>query len=89
MIVSKWLIDFKASQELAIALIWVSLPDLPMHFLNMKYIHRLRSMLECPLHVDMATKDCCRTLVARVLIELDASKPPVRRLWIGDGNQGF
>lgn len=89
MVISKWSIDFKANQESAIAPIWVSLPELPLYFFNMKYLHKLGSLLGQPLQVDIATKDFRRPLVARILIELDVAKSPVKPLWIDDRNRGF
>lgn len=41
------------------------------------------------MQVDLATRDSRRPSVARVLIELDVSKSPARRFWIGDENRGF
>ena len=88
MTISKWTINFKADHEASIAPIWVSFPELPLPFFNMKYLNKIASLIGRPLKVDAATSDFRRSSVARVLIELDVSKAPIRRIWIGDDSKG-
>lgn len=55
----------------------------------MTYLNKLASLLGRPLRVDTATLDFRRLSVARVLVKLDVSKSPMRRLCIGDGHKGL
>lgn len=80
MIISKWTLDFKANQEASIAPIWVSFLKLLFHFFNMHYLNKLASLLRKPLRVDTVTLDLRWPSVARVLGELDVSKPPTKRV---------
>ena len=41
------------------------------------------------LKIDAATGDLRRPSVARVLVEIDVTRPQVKRVWIGDDEYGF
>ncbi|XP_027169589.1 uncharacterized protein LOC113769330 [Coffea eugenioides] len=89
MAISKWSMDFKANQELAVAPVWVAFPDLPLPFFQKNQLMRLAATLGRPLRVDAATCDLRRPSVARVLVEINITAPPVKRVRIGDEEFGF
>ena len=68
---------------------WVSLPALPLPLFNAVYIAKLAGLLGRCLKIDAATLALRRPSVARVLIEMDVSKQPPHRIWIGEDQEGF
>ena len=64
MSISKWSLEFKANQELAIAPVWVAFPELPLPFFQKQQLLRLAATLGRPLRVDAATSDLRRPSVA-------------------------
>lgn len=41
MTISKWAMDFKVNQEISIALVWVTFPDLPIPFFRKLQLSKL------------------------------------------------
>ena len=89
MLISKWTLDFKANQDSQFAPVWVSLPFLPLPLFNALYIAKLAGLLGRCLKIDSATLSLRRPSVARVLVEMNVSKVPPRRVWIGEEQEGF
>nr|XP_027101055.1 uncharacterized protein LOC113720377 [Coffea arabica] len=89
MLISKWTLDFKAHQDATLAPVWVSMPCLPLPLFNAVYIAKLAGLLGRCLKIDSATLSLRRPSVARVLIEMDVSKRPPHRVWIGEEQEGF
>lgn len=89
MLLSKWTLDFKVHQDSTYAPVWVSLPSLPLPLFNAMYIAKLAGLLGRCLKIDAATLALRRPSVARVLIEMDISKQPPNRIWIGEDQDGF
>ena len=89
MTISKWSLDFTANKEVSIAPVWVSFPGLPLPFFGRNPLMKLASVLGRLMKIDAATGDLRRPSVARVLVEIDVSRAPVKRLWIGDEEYGF
>ena len=89
MLLSKWTLDFKVHQDSTYAPVWVSLPALPLPLFNAVYIAKLAGLLGRCLKIDAATLALRRPSVARVLIEMDVSKQPPHRIWIGEDQEGF
>ena len=81
---SKWTMDFKANHESSIVPIWVCFHKLPLPLFNMKYLHKIASLLGHPLRVDTATLDLQRPSMVRVLVEIDVAKAPAHCLWFGE-----
>ena len=86
---SKWTMDFKANHESSIVPIWVCFPELPLLLFNMKYLHKIASLLGHPLRVDTATLELRRPSMVRVLVEIDVAKASAQRLWIGEEAMGM
>nr|XP_027109380.1 uncharacterized protein LOC113729260 [Coffea arabica] len=89
MVVAKWTLDFKSNQEPSVVPIWVAFLGLPIPFFGKNQIFKLAATLGRVLKVDSATSDLRRPSVARVLVEMDVSKEPVKRIYIGDDDYGF
>ncbi|XP_071939796.1 uncharacterized protein [Coffea arabica] len=89
MLLAKWTLDFKAHQDSTYAPVWVSLPTLPLPLFNAVYIVKLAGLLGRCLKIDSATLALRRSSVARVLVEMDVSKQPPNRIWIGEDQEGF
>ena len=67
--VFKWSTYFRCSAESPIVPVWVSLPYLPVHFINCKSVLcSIASAIGIPLRVDHATASINRLSVARVLV---------------------
>ena len=88
MTISKWSLDFKANKEVSIAPVWVSFPGLPIPFFARNLLNKLASVLGHLLKIDTATGDLRRPSVARLLVELDVTQPPVKKIWTGDLDRG-
>ena len=89
MVISKWTMDFKTNQEPSIVPIWVAFPGLPIFFFAKNLVTKLAATLGRVLKIDSATSTLRRPSVARVLVEMDVSKEPAKRVWIGDDDYGF
>ncbi|XP_071933805.1 uncharacterized protein [Coffea arabica] len=88
MAISKWSMDFKADQDYSIAPVWVTLPGLPLPFFDKRSLLKLGSLLGRPLQLDAATLQLRRLSVVQMLVEIDVSTSPVKRVWIGDADCG-
>lgn len=81
MCIVKWFTSFRCSEESPIIPVWVSLPHLLVHFIHCKdVLFSIANAIDKPLRVDHATTVINRPLVARVLIEYDASRPLLSQL---------
>ncbi|CAH9139079.1 unnamed protein product [Cuscuta epithymum] len=56
--------------------IWVKLPNLPMQLWNEEAMSEVASMIGTPLTTDRITQERANHNFARVLVEVDVSKPP-------------
>ncbi|XP_028550134.1 uncharacterized protein LOC114579511 [Dendrobium catenatum] len=85
----KWTPDFDVHHESPIVPIWVSFPNLRMHFFNSQILFGLASILGRPLQTDQATGSVPRPSVARVLVEVDISKKYPNEIWLGSEVNGY
>lgn len=86
----KWTPAFRCTEESSVVSIWISLPYLPIHYMNNKQaLHAIASTVGNPLRVDQATAAVTRPTVARILIEYDIATALIPRIWIGEGESGF
>ncbi|KAL0904609.1 hypothetical protein M5K25_026737 [Dendrobium thyrsiflorum] len=85
----KWTPDFDVSKESPIAPVWISFPNLWLHFFNQQILFALASIFGRPLQSDQATAAVSRLLVARVLVEMDISKKHPKEVWIGSEKNGY
>ena len=71
----KWTLEFRCYVESPIVSILISLPFLPVHYMNCKLaLFLLVVVAGKPLHVDHITGDLNRPYVARILVECDVVK---------------
>ncbi|KAJ6810902.1 uncharacterized protein M6B38_105030 [Iris pallida] len=88
--VFRWDPSFIPNRESAITLVWVSLSGLPIHLFAKEAIFAIAQGIGQPLLIDRATAQRSRPSKARVLIELDSSKPlPPVRLILPYGNSAW
>ena len=86
----KWTTDFLCSEESPVVPVWISLPYLPIHFVQCKEaLFSIASAIGQPLRIDHATASLSRPSVARVLVEHDVTQPLLPRIRIGMGDSGF
>ncbi|XP_020702189.1 uncharacterized protein LOC110113827 [Dendrobium catenatum] len=87
--VLKWILFFDIKEESPIVPIWISFPNLRLHFFNSKVLHALGSIFWRPLQTDQATASKTRPSVARVLVEVDISKKHPKEVWVGSKAYGY
>ena len=76
MIIKAWSPDFNFHDEmLRIIPLWVRLPNLPLSYWSMDSLSRIGSMVGVPLYADECTTHQKRISFARLLIEVDVTKP--------------
>ncbi|PKU64639.1 hypothetical protein MA16_Dca015900 [Dendrobium catenatum] len=85
----KWTPYFDIKEESPIVPIWVSFPNLRLHFFNPNVLHALGSIFGRPLKSDQATTSRSRPSVARILVELDITKKQPREIWLGSEKSGY
>ncbi|KAL0925310.1 hypothetical protein M5K25_003631 [Dendrobium thyrsiflorum] len=85
----KWTPDFDVREESPIAPVWISFPNLRLHFFNNQVLFALASIFGRPLQTDQATSLITRPSVARVLVELDVSKKQPKEVWLGSEMNGY
>ncbi|PKU67532.1 hypothetical protein MA16_Dca022886 [Dendrobium catenatum] len=87
--VLKWTPFFDIKEESPIVPIWISFPNLRLHFFNPKVLHALGTIFGRPLQTDQATASRTRHSVARVLVEVDISKKHPKEVWVGSKAYGY
>ncbi|KAL0907506.1 hypothetical protein M5K25_021921 [Dendrobium thyrsiflorum] len=85
----KWTPFFDIRQESPIVPIWISFPNLRLHFFNPKVLHALGSLFGRPLQTDQVTAARTRPSVARVLVEVDITKKHAKEVWVGSKAYGY
>ncbi|XP_020697339.1 uncharacterized protein LOC110110284 [Dendrobium catenatum] len=87
--VLKWTPFFDIKEESPIVPIWISFPNLRLHFFNPKVLHAFGSIFGRPLQTDQATASKTHPSVARVLVEVDISKKHPKEVWVGSKSYGY
>ncbi|XP_028552313.1 uncharacterized protein LOC114580043 [Dendrobium catenatum] len=87
--VLKWTPFFDIHEESPIVPVWISFPNLRLHFFNPQVLHALGSVFGRPLQTDQATASRTRPSVARVLVEVDISKKFAKEIWVGSRDFGY
>ncbi|XP_042980144.1 uncharacterized protein LOC122310314 [Carya illinoinensis] len=81
--VFKWTTEFHEDKEPVFVPVWISLPGLPPNYYHDSFLRCITAPLGRYLKRDNPTKCATRTEAARVCIEMDVSKEPLRTFWIG------
>ncbi|PKU82306.1 hypothetical protein MA16_Dca019577 [Dendrobium catenatum] len=87
--VLKWTPFFDIKEKSSIVPIWISFPNLRLHFFHPKVLHALGTIFGRPLQTDQATASRTRPSVARVLVEVDISKKHPKEVWVGSKAFGY
>ncbi|KAL0903996.1 hypothetical protein M5K25_026064 [Dendrobium thyrsiflorum] len=85
----KWTPYFDIKEESPIVPIWISFPNLRLHFFNHHVMLALGSIFGRPLQTDHATASRSRPSVARVLVEMDITKNHPKEIWVGSESMGY
>lgn len=85
-IIKDWVADFCFENEVLKAL-WVRLPKLPLNCWSGDFLSRIGSVLGTPICADECTSNQQRISYARLLIEIDITKPYVYKVQI-EGENG-
>ncbi|KAI0530974.1 hypothetical protein KFK09_000523 [Dendrobium nobile] len=89
MMLLKWTPFFDVKEESPIVPVWISFPNLRLHFFNANVLHALGSIFGRPLQTDQAMTSRSRPSVARILVEIDITKKHSKEIWIGSENTGY
>ncbi|XP_020703827.2 uncharacterized protein LOC110115054, partial [Dendrobium catenatum] len=87
--VLKWTPFFDIQEESPIVPIWISFPNLRLHFFNPQVLHAVGSVFGRPLQTDQATASRTRPSMARVLVEVEISKKHAKEIWVGSRDFGY
>ncbi|KAF8399063.1 hypothetical protein HHK36_014929 [Tetracentron sinense] len=82
----KWSPQFRSGIEPSIVPVWINLPGLPLNFFNPKDLSSIGNLLGRVLLVDRPTRNLSRPSLARICVEIDASKKKIHRFWLGMGS---
>ncbi|RAL38942.1 hypothetical protein DM860_014768 [Cuscuta australis] len=80
--VTKWSPALSPEIYNPVVLVWISIPDLPIHLHDMRALRLILSHLGNPIMVDLSTKNFSRPALARVCVEMDVSNLPVPKVLI-------
>lgn len=85
----KWSTDFRPDMKSSISPIWISFPNLPIHFFSKSSLYSIAQLIGQPLKMDASTVEINGSSMARVCVEVDLTKNISKRLWIESGEIGF
>ncbi|XP_075110496.1 uncharacterized protein LOC142181498 [Nicotiana tabacum] len=84
-ITKAWTTDFDFNEEVLKTLpLWVKLPNLPLNCWGMDSLSRIGSGLGIPVYADECTTKVERISYARILVEIDITKPLPTRILVKD-----
>lgn len=72
--IQTWTPTFRPEEETPIVPIWVSLPELPWHCYNKKFVTTLLSPIEKVLYLNTASIQKTRGSLAKVRVQMDLTK---------------
>ncbi|XP_019246473.1 PREDICTED: uncharacterized protein LOC109226128 [Nicotiana attenuata] len=84
-ITKAWTTDFDFNEEVLKTLpLWVKLPNLPLNCWGMDSLSRIGSGLGIPMYADECTTKVERISYARILVEMDITKPLPTKIIVKD-----
>ncbi|KAH0685684.1 hypothetical protein KY290_017201 [Solanum tuberosum] len=84
-IMKPWLPEFNFKEETLTTIpLWIKLPNLPLNCWNSVVLSKIGSSLEKPLYADECTTQASRISFARILIEMDVTRPLPKMIKIRD-----
>ncbi|XP_058726404.1 uncharacterized protein LOC131597745 [Vicia villosa] len=85
MLLTDWKPNFDLKKDMLHTIpIWVKLPHLPLHLWGQRSLSKIGSALGTPLVTDECTTNKLRVSYARILVEMDVTKPPITEINIRD-----
>ncbi|XP_058783664.1 uncharacterized protein LOC131658381 [Vicia villosa] len=85
MLLTDWKPNFDLKKDMLRTIpIWVTLPHLPLHLWGQRSLSKIGSALGTPLVTDECTANKLRVSYARILVEMDITKPPITEISIRD-----
>ncbi|CAN1179562.1 hypothetical protein LINPERHAP2_LOCUS34270 [Linum perenne] len=82
--VSQWSPAFNEEEPIKSILTWVRLPKLPIHYFNSMAVHRIGNFIGKTVRMDLATSEGACYRYARVCVEVDLTKPLLRKYMLED-----
>ncbi|GAA0170483.1 hypothetical protein LIER_43876 [Lithospermum erythrorhizon] len=84
----KWDENFNPKFESSIAPVWIRFPQLPLFFYDDEALLDLANTIGKPLKIDPLNQNRVKLGEAGVYVELDVSKNPKDKIWIGFNKKG-
>ncbi|XP_042944814.1 uncharacterized protein LOC122278694 [Carya illinoinensis] len=78
-----WTTNFHEDQEPICVPVWITLPGLPPNFYHESFLRNITAPIGRFLKRDNPTRCATRTDGARLCVEMDVTKEPIKALWIG------
>ncbi|KAL3642271.1 hypothetical protein CASFOL_013086 [Castilleja foliolosa] len=86
----RWQRDYDFVRDSTMIPVWISLPKLPLIYMNPSFLEKIGNMLGNFLRVDDKTLSLQNAMRARICVELDVSKEFHNQIWIGESKDiGF
>lgn len=87
LIMKEWSVGYKYKDDVLHTVpLWVRLPNLPLHCWSKDSLSRIGSLLGTPKCADEYTSNQSRISFARLMVEMDVSKPLPKSVWIEGSN---
>ncbi|KAG5576616.1 hypothetical protein H5410_056750, partial [Solanum commersonii] len=75
-IMKPWVAEFNFKEEILTTIpLWVKLPNMPLNCWNLVVLSKIGSSLRTPLYADECTTQTSRISFARILVEVDVTRP--------------
>lgn len=85
MLLRDWKPDFSLKKDMLRTIpIWIKLPQLPLYFWGKKSLEKIGSALGNPVVTEECTAQKLRVSYARILVEMDVTKPLATEITIKD-----
>ncbi|XP_070025320.1 uncharacterized protein [Nicotiana sylvestris] len=86
-VVKVWTVNFDFENEVLKTIpLWIQLPKLPLNCWEDNSLSRIGSTLGIPIYADACTTRVERILYARILVEMDVTKPLPKQIMVEDPN---
>ncbi|XP_075504206.1 uncharacterized protein LOC142541598 [Primulina tabacum] len=85
----KWTPEFNFAEESPLALVWVRIPDLPLHLFSRRTLFMIAKLLGTPVEMDEFAADGYSGSFAHVCVEIDVSQPCPGKILVGWGSHGL
>ena len=85
-IMRPWRLDFDYSNDImSIMPLWIRLPNLPLNCWTSDFVSKIASLVGSPVCADECTSQQMRVTFARLMVEVDVTKPFVRQVLVDVG----